>query len=141
MFGKWFSPECKKIGFEDVKDAIYSRDTMIINTLPIIEQACLIQGTINASDEERIMNQYIEKGTASTKRIIVYGKHSCDDTSQTKCKQLQSLGFGEVYLYAGGLFEWLLLQDIYGEKEFPTTSKIIDILKYRPPKLDEDSKN
>jgi hypothetical protein len=24
----------------------------------------------------------------------------------------------------------LLLQDIYGDEEFPTTSKIIDILKY-----------
>ena len=33
------------------------------------------------------------------------------------------------------LFEWILLQDIYGESLFPTTSKQHDILKYRPPKL------
>jgi hypothetical protein len=28
--------------------------------------------------------------------------------------------------------EWLLLQDIYGADEFPTTSKLLDILQYRP---------
>ena len=37
-----------------------------------------------------------------------------------------------VYLYAGGLFEWLHLQDIYGKQEFPTTTYILDILKYKP---------
>jgi len=30
------------------------------------------------------------------------------------------------------LFEWLLLQDIYGSEEFPTTSHELDILKYKP---------
>ena len=43
-----------------------------------------------------------------------------------------SLGFYNVYLYNGGLFEWLLLQDIYGFDEFPTTKKELDILKYKP---------
>ena len=37
-----------------------------------------------------------------------------------------------VYVYPGGLFEWLLLQDIYGEDNFPTTLKELDILKYKP---------
>jgi len=40
----------------------------------------------------------------------------------------------QVYIYKGGLFEWMLLQDIYGEDEFPTTSKQMDILLYRPLK-------
>jgi hypothetical protein len=39
-----------------------------------------------------------------------------------------------VYVYTGGLFEWLMLQDIYGEKEFPTSKKELDILKYKPQK-------
>ena len=42
------------------------------------------------------------------------------------------LGFQKVFIYQGGMFEWLLLQDIYGHKEFPTTKKILDILKYKP---------
>ena len=37
----------------------------------------------------------------------------------------------QAHIYIGGLFEWLLLQDIYGDDEFPTTTKIIDILKYK----------
>ena len=32
-------------------------------------------------------------------------------------------------------FEWILLQDIYGDENFPTTKKILDILKYRPRQL------
>jgi hypothetical protein len=28
-----------------------------------------------------------------------------------------------------------MLQDIYGEKEFPTTKKELDILKYKPNKI------
>jgi hypothetical protein len=38
-------------------------------------------------------------------------------------------------LYAGGLFEWLLLQDIFGAAEFPTTKKELDIIKYKPNKI------
>ena len=52
-----------------------------------------------------------------------------------KLKQLRSLGFYEVYCYQGGLFEWLLLQDVYGSQEFPTTKKELDLLKYKPNKI------
>ena len=30
------------------------------------------------------------------------------------------------------MFEWLCLQDIYGDELFPTTSRELDIYKYRP---------
>ena len=30
------------------------------------------------------------------------------------------------------MFEWLLLQDIYGNEQFPTLGKELDILKYKP---------
>jgi hypothetical protein len=46
-----------------------------------------------------------------------------------------SLGFINIYLYNGGLFEWLLLQDIYGDDNFPTTKKNIDLLKYKSQKI------
>ena len=41
------------------------------------------------------------------------------------------MGFSQIYVYPGGIFEWLLLQDIYGEDSFPTTKKELDILKYK----------
>ena len=54
-------------------------------------------------------------------KIIIYGKNSDDQTIYNKYDQLNKLGFYNIYLYSGGLFEWLLLQDIYGRDEFPTT--------------------
>lgn len=136
MFKEWFYPEIKKIGFEDVKSALSAQrnNTLIINTLDTQDQNCLIKGTIHAQDEERTINKYIDDGLAKNRNIIIYGMNDCDNKLVSKCRQLQSLGFLDVYMYMGGLFEWLLLQDIYGDSEFPTTSKAIDILKYRPPK-------
>jgi hypothetical protein len=58
-----------------------------------------------------------------------------DNTAVAKCEQLLNIGFHSVYLYPGGMFEWLLLQDIYGKEEFPTTQKLLDILKFKPTKL------
>ena len=43
-------------------------------------------------------------------------------------------GFANVYVYTGGLFEGLMLQDIYGFDNFPTTSKQLDLLKFKPQK-------
>ena len=67
--------------------------------------------------------------------IYVYGKHNLDETAYKKYEQLIQLGFTNAYLYIGGLFEWLLLQDIYGDEDFPTTKKELDILKFKPPRL------
>ena len=49
-----------------------------------------------------------------------------------KYEQLVKLGFRNVYLYPGGMFEWLCLQDIYSSELFSTTKKELDILKYKP---------
>jgi hypothetical protein len=58
--------------------------------------------------------------------------NSCDDTCFKKYEQLVKLGFYNVYIYGGGLFEWLLLQDIYGPELFPTNNtSSIDLLKYK----------
>ena len=48
-----------------------------------------------------------------------------------KYEQLVGLGFINVYIYPGGLFEWLLLQDIYGSDDFPTTIVDRDHLKFK----------
>ena len=40
-----------------------------------------------------------------------------------KYRQLVDLGFSNVYIYTGGLFEWLLLQDIYGSTNFQQPQK------------------
>jgi len=121
------------IGFEDVKIAIQPHNNkkyLLINTLSETEQTCLIQYTVNANNEEMVMNEWMVKDDAIT--IIVYGRNAVDKSAEKKCEQLKKLGFDDVHVYTGGLFEWLLLQNVYGEQEFPTTKVCKDILLYRP---------
>jgi len=64
--------------------------------------------------------------------IIVYGKNSTDITILHKYEQLVKLGFTNVHIYTGGIFEWMLLHEIYGKDLFKITQYEIDILRYRP---------
>lgn len=116
-----------KINFEDVQESI--NKNIIINTLPANNQSCLIKGTLNYNEEEELINNLLK--TNKSKKIIIYGLHSNDESIFYKYDQLIKLGFSEIYIYIGGMFEWLCLQDIYGEELFPTTSKQLDILKYK----------
>jgi hypothetical protein len=101
---------------------------LLINTLDYDKQECLIKNTISASNEEEIINKYLKSNKSI--KILIYGENCIDNKVISKYNQLYKLGFINLYVYLGGIFEWLLLQDIYGDDEFPTTSKIIDILKY-----------
>jgi len=127
---KWFQKNEKQtLGFQDMQYAIH-HSFVIINTLPAHMQDCLIVKTVPIDLEEKTMNDMIDRRMQTTS-IVVYGLNSADLTAETKYHQLVQLGFCNVYLYVGGLFEWLLLQDIYGGGEFPTTKKVLDILKYQ----------
>ena len=119
----------RKVGFEDIQFVIKhkKRNYVLINTLTITEQNCLIPDTIAIKDEEAIINKHLNKNI----HIIIYGKNANDESIFKKYEQLLTLGCSSVFVYTGGLFEWLLLQDIYGKEEFPTTSDELDILKYR----------
>jgi hypothetical protein len=87
-------------------------------------QKLLIAGSLNAQMETERINEMMLSCEYETK-IIVYGKNGHDyESLLNKQKQLRSYGFKNVYIYLGGMFEWLLLQDVYGAKEFPTTHGI-----------------
>ena len=60
--------------------------------------------------------------------------NSSDSSVNKKYDQLIALGFHNVFIYSGGLFEWLLLQDIYGRDMFLTTTHERDILKFKGSK-------
>lgn len=142
IFKKWFSTPIKKISFEDIKYAICHKEYLIINTMDSQSQSCLIFGTISLGEEEVLVNHLIEESTQGSVKIIIYGRNSIDTSVDRKADQLVALGFREIFIYSGGLFEWLLLQDIYGSSEFPTIGKCRDFLIYRgsrilssPPKL------
>lgn len=102
---------------------------ILINTLPQNEQDCLIKTTITASKEADIINGLLK--TNCNKEIIIYGKNHRDVKVIPKYNQLKKLGFKNVHIYFGGMFEWLLLKEIYGDINFQIDGKSIDILKYK----------
>jgi hypothetical protein len=120
----------KFFSFEDVQTCIRTGNAIIIHTLPIAEQKCLIYKTTPAETEETTINAVLQTDTKQL--IVIYGKNCNDETVNERHTQLVSLGFQRVYIYRGGMFEWLCLQDIYGNDEFPTTARELDILKFKP---------
>ena len=124
-----------KVSYEDLQMVVYrnmhvQHSTLIINTLPESLQHCLIKTTVDIRFEERVVNAFIHKKPDIM--IIVYGKNSNDITILHKYEQLVKLGFTNVHIYTGGIFEWLLLYEIYGKDLFKITKYEIDILRYRP---------
>ena len=134
-----------KINYEDVQHACkfsYKNKTdensykyIIINTMDKNLQSCLIQNTIPIQEEEEIINGILKNKYSNDITIIIYGVNSNDENICSKYEQLVKLGIKNVFIYTGGMFEWLLLQDIYGRDLFPTTSRELDILKYKPRKI------
>jgi hypothetical protein len=124
----------KKINYEDMQTVIKNPEIyLIINTLPPSEQQCLIVNTTLASEEEILINKFMKEN--KNIRIIIYGKNCNDESINKKYQQLYSLGFYNLFVYLGGMFEWLILQDIYGKDLFPTTKKELDLLKYKSTQL------
>lgn len=135
-----------KINYEDMQHATlkssiyknndYEKKYIIINTMDKNSQSCLIQNTIPIQEEEEMINGILNNKYPNANNIIVivYGMNSNDESINSKYEQLVKLGIKNVFVYTGGMFEWLLLQDIYGCDLFPTTSRELDILKYKPRK-------
>jgi hypothetical protein len=124
------------INFEDMQYAVneqnnqmHHRKILIINTLESHHQSCLISGTLTIDMEVEILNTYLTKNKDI--QIVIYGMNASDTTCMKKYDQLIKLGFYNVHIYSGGLFEWLLLQDVYGVELFPTTTTKTDILEYK----------
>lgn len=119
----------QKVNFEDIQFLLKNKKPILINTLDQTDQTCLIKGTISVIEEEQVINTYMKKNMNVT--IVIYDKNSNSEKLLQKYNQLLGLGFYNIYIYPGGLFEWLCLQDIYGFENFPTTSKELDILRYK----------
>ena len=129
-----YKKDYKCIGFEDIKNIIKSGDKyVLINTLTSDNQELLISNTLSISEEESIINEIISNYKVPDKPVIIYGKNCCDLSVNKKFDQLIDFGLKDVYIYYGGLFEWLLLNELYGNDEFPVNNtENIDLLRFRP---------
>jgi hypothetical protein len=100
------------IGSDDVQVLLRNKNkTIVINTLPIHEQNILIKDTIPIATEESLINHLIYTKNKLYHVIIIYGKNHTDASVYVKYKQFIKLGFHSsiLYIYTGGLYEWLLL--------------------------------
>lgn len=123
-------PSISRVDYEEVQNNIRENGkSIMIHVLSPSEQDCLIYTTIRAEHEEDTINQLIK--TNKKQKIIIYGKNCNDERILKKFKQLISYGFDGVSVYTGGMFEWLCLQDIYGEELFHTNGQELDLLKYK----------
>ena len=122
----------KPANFEDVQRFVSATDAhILLNVMDETDQDVLILKTLSAYDEVKTLEMLIDDAEFDYK-ILVYGKNMGDiEKILKKQKQLEALGFSEVYVYFGGLFEWVLLQDIYGKELFKTTRSVTDILRYK----------
>ena len=120
----------RKVNFEDVQYGMKNKSKfLLINTLDSSRQNILIKNTLPIDKEEELINELIKSN--QNVNIIVYDENANAPNLMKKYDQLVGLGFINVFIYPGGLFEWLLLQDIYGYDNFPTTTQERDILKFK----------
>jgi hypothetical protein len=92
--------------------------------MPVIDQDFLIKGTMSYQVEESRINEILDdfRKDLNQYTIFLYGRNCVDDTVDKKYHQLVKLGFRNVFIYYGGMFEWTLLQDVFGEDYFPVDS-------------------
>ncbi len=120
----------------DIQNAVRSGKT-VVHIMDVSDETILIKGTLTAYQEVEKINLWISNG-AFDNEIYIYGYSNADfNKLLQRHKQLLGLGFHKVYIYFGGMFEWLLLRDVYGATEFPLDGLIkgamVDILKYNKP--------
>lgn len=136
------------LSFEDMEYIIQQLDKnqslksnlIIIHTLKEYDELIHIKHTTHSSDEVRLINTYLN--TNKNINICIYGKNHSDYTVMKKYEQLQEIGFKNIFIYTGGLFEWLTLHQLYGEELYPVDilnsssyyhNTILDfMLKYKP---------
>lgn len=125
-----------RVNYETVLSLAGTADVIMISTLLETLQGCLIPHTLSYDHEEKSINDVLERKKQGLYTVIVYGENHLDATVERKCAQMRVMGFKSIYMYAGGMFEWLLLHEIYGEENFPVArssrSGVPDILAFKP---------
>ena len=98
----------RKVNFEDVQYSMKNKNKfLLINTLESSRQDLLIKNTVPIDREEELINKLIKSNL--NVNIIVYDENANAPNLMKKYNQLLGLGFVNVFIYPGGLFEWLLL--------------------------------
>lgn len=79
-----------------------------------------IRGTLTVDREEQRINRIVSADSAHPDRnsfIVCYGLNSTDDSPVAQARKLARHGL-EASVYRGGLFEWSLLRDAFGDTDY-----------------------
>ena len=123
----------KKVNFDDIIIISLKNAHILIHVMDKENEELLIKGTLTINEEIEKVNSLLSFRKMDV-TIVIYGKNT-DDISKVigRYRQLRDMGFSNVYVYLGGLFEWLLLQEIYGNEEIKTNIVCKkNILDYKP---------
>jgi hypothetical protein len=123
----------KKVNFDDIIMISLKNNYILIHVMEKEDEDLLIKGTLSINEEIEKMNSLLSSEKMNV-TIVIYGKNT-DDVSKVikRYRQLNEMGFSNVYVYLGGLFEWVLLQEIYGNDEIRTNNICKkNILDYKP---------
>tara|TARA_Y100000748_G_scaffold303727_1_gene309857 strand:+ start:2960 stop:3376 length:417 start_codon:yes stop_codon:yes gene_type:complete len=122
-----------KVSYGSVQDIVMKNtNALLVCTLDKKNEQYAIEKTIAIENEENVINNMMKKRQHDL-IIVIYGENMYDDTVIKKYTQLKKIGFKNCYIYFGGLFEWFLLQDVYGQEVFPTMSTPMNgCLSFKP---------
>lgn len=119
-----------RVNFEAVPTA--SADGLLLTTLgssPGADPECAIAGTVPECQEAGRIKDVLSSSPDIP--IVIYGSNSVDVAPFEKWRNLTQRGFTNVTVYTGGLFEWLLLREVYGAEVFPVTNPQNDLLRFK----------
>jgi hypothetical protein len=109
--------QIKEIGVTDFKKLLGTGKVLLFNGLKKQYHSCVIPGTIPYPAMRKVIKNMEEEDIA----IVYCANYSCN------ASHLET-----VYIYSGGIFEWLLLQKKYGKKKYPTSGDCdIENMKHR----------
>ena len=118
--------QIKEIGVTDFIKLIRTDRVLLFNGLKKQYHSCVIPGTIPYSD----MRKVIKNMSVEHIPVVYCANYSCNASHKFAEKKLGHLE--TVYIYSGGVFEWLLLQKKYGKKKYPTSGDCdIENMKHR----------
>ena len=83
------SNSINKVSFQDIQKIINNKKFIIINTLDINNQSCLIKNTVTPDKETELINAYLSK--TQDINIVIYGENSNDDKDALPHFDLKSL--------------------------------------------------
>ena len=97
----------RKVNFEDIQYLLNkNNEYILINTLSEKEQDCLIKDTVSIENEVKYINHFMSKDININ--IVIYDKKCKCSKFNEKIRTISRFRFTNVFIYPGGLFEWLL---------------------------------